>query len=73
MVTLMYNNNLLAKSGIPPKDVVEFASCIVNECEYLNLVGLMTIGEARDSAEENINPDFVVSSILYIDHHNRDW
>jgi PLP dependent protein len=53
------------KSGISPKDAVNTARTIKNQCPHLQFAGLMTIGSPEASKYE-INPDFEILSNLKV-------
>lgn len=48
------------KSGIPTDKVVGLYKYITDNCENLELIGLMTIGQYGFDCSERPNPDFCV-------------
>lgn len=53
-----------SKSGVDPEAVEELAKHVKNECEALELYGLMTIGALATSQEHGENQDFKVAVFL---------
>lgn len=47
------------KSGIAPSEVEDLVKYVLNECENLELQGLMTIGKYGYNPADGPNPDFV--------------
>ncbi|KAF5306765.1 hypothetical protein FQR65_LT18513 [Abscondita terminalis] len=49
-----------AKSGIEPKDLVDLAKHVSENCKNLQLDGIMTIGKFGYDLELGPNPDFIL-------------
>lgn len=50
----------LEKSGISTDAVVDLYKHIIDKCEHLQLIGLMTIGQYGYDCSQGPNPDFLV-------------
>lgn len=58
-----------SKSGVEPDNVEELAKHIKNECDALELYGLMTIGALATSQEHGENQDFKVNFPIVLCPH----
>lgn len=48
-----------SKSGCPPEETVALCKYVIDQCPFLELCGLMTIGDLTNSkSTEDYNPDF---------------
>lgn len=52
------------KNGIPTDKVVDLCKHVIDKCENLELIGLMTIGQYGFDCSQGPNPDFLV--LIYL-------
>lgn len=50
---------VLVKNGIPPSEALNLTRFVLNQCENLELEGLMTIGKYGYDPKDGPNPDFL--------------
>lgn len=54
------------KSGVTTDSVVDLYKFIIEKCDHLELIGLMTIGQYGYDCSQGPNPDFLVFAYYFI-------